>query len=800
MTDTKSKRSGNTLLADPVLANVPHHHGFKVLGPVVLYRKLGEGGMSVVYEGRHSRLLMDVAVKVMVPPGNLPAEERSVFLKRFRREARTAAKIHHQNLVHVSDINQDHGLHFLIMEYVDGETSSERLKRKGALPEVEALTIVTEAATGLAAAHAADVVHRDVKPDNILISWEGTVKVADLGLAKLVGGDMTTAETQLTMPRVALGTPSYMSPEQTRAPGTISPASDVWSLGVTLFQLLTGELPWHDEDLVELISQIRRVPPRDILELRDDLSDGTLELLERALSKDPKIRHEHCGDMGFTMGQILGKLTDDPPSMVDSFTESQAMNSSPPDAPSQEQLKLISGELEDDDSAADPEADSEAEPEPEPESESDEEEEEEEEESAEDEPDDEDESDEEESAGDEPDDEDESDEEVPAEDTSGDDSDDSDDKKKKKKKKGKKNKKDKKDEPPEPLPLDTRVSNIHMILADDRPASSKWQVLALVVVMALGVLLAYFLFQATERKRARRGDAGLVSKPAASPAPDASTPDLAVDPKIKLGVRVRETLDIGDGVKLQIAWIQDGSFMMGTMTDHWKRPDERPKHMVTISRPYYISRHEVTNQQYRLFRPDHRSGSQGRYSLDGQRQPAVNVTWLDAVAYCQWLSVRLERKVRLPTEAEWEFAARGKAGGENHWAEAGGDVATYANVADGSARKALRLRRTHRGDDGHVVTAKVGSYKPNWSGLFDTIGNAAEWTGDWYAERFYRRTDGKDPGGPGEGKKRVLRGGSWRSGPADSRVASRAAAAASFKSAWLGFRVVVELTPGEREE
>ena len=295
MTDSTSKRPGNTLLQDPVLADVPDNHGYKLLGPVALYRRLGEGGMSVVYEGRHSRLLMDVAVKVMVPPSNLPSEERDLFLKRFRREARTAAKIHHQNLVHVSDINQDHGLHFLIMEYVDGETSRDRLRRKGALPEAEALRIVREVAAGLAVAHTADVVHRDVKPHNILISWEGEVKVADLGLAKAVGGDIVTAETQLTMPRVAVGTPPYMSPEQTRAPGDITPAADVWSLGVTLFQLLTDELPWNDEDLVELISKIRKEPPRDIEELRDDLCEGTVKLLRPAAVVSITVENEAGG-------------------------------------------------------------------------------------------------------------------------------------------------------------------------------------------------------------------------------------------------------------------------------------------------------------------------------------------------------------------------------------------------------------------------------------------------------------------------------------------------------------------------
>jgi len=340
-----------------------------------------------------------------------------------------------------------------------------------------------------------------------------------------------------------------------------------------------------------------------------------------------------------------------------------------------------------------------------------------------------------------------------------------------------------------------------MVLTDDRRPGNKWQVMALVVVLALGALVAFFLFRATEKRRTVRSDAAHAptKRVAPPPAPDAAMPDLAVAPGIKLGVRTKESLDLGEGVTMAVAWVPAGSFMMGTMKDNYNRKDERPKHLVTISTPFYISSLEVTNQQYRRFRPAHRSGAYQRRDLDGPRQPVVNVTWHDAAAFCQWLSGRLKHRVRLPSEAEWEYAARGRVGGENHWVEAGGLEETHANVADATARAALRLKKAHKGEDGHAVTAPVGSLRPNKLGVFDTIGNAAEWTADWYAAKTYRRHAGDDPRGPAKGKMRVHRGGSWRSGPAEARAAARASARPTHRSPWLGFRVVVELTPEELE-
>lgn len=229
---------------DPLLRDAPEREGYKVLGGVVLYQKLGVGGMGAVYRGRHLRLNIDVAVKIMVPPPNLTLGQADEFVRRFLREAQVAAMINHTNLVRVIDVSSESGLYFLIMDYVEGESAGERLKRRGKLSEEEAIEVALGAADGLGEAHRRSIVHRDVKPDNILIDKEGRIHVADLGLAKACSTEGDTDLPSLTQTRGMMGTPEYMPPEQFVSAKDVTPAADVWSLGTTLFKLLTDDLPW----------------------------------------------------------------------------------------------------------------------------------------------------------------------------------------------------------------------------------------------------------------------------------------------------------------------------------------------------------------------------------------------------------------------------------------------------------------------------------------------------------------------------------------------------------------------------
>ena len=209
---------------DELLANVTEIAGSKVLPPCVILAKIGQGGMGAVYRARHLNLDIDVAVKVLKP--QLVADDPQ-FISRFRREGQSAAKIRHQNVLGVYDVAESGGLHYIIMELVVGETARQRVERKGPLAVGEALQLIYEAALGLGEAHRLGFVHRDIKPDNLLVSNSGQVKVADLGLAKpTLGGG---GQSLVSSPYQIMGTPSYMPPEQwetTSVTSAANPPSD----------------------------------------------------------------------------------------------------------------------------------------------------------------------------------------------------------------------------------------------------------------------------------------------------------------------------------------------------------------------------------------------------------------------------------------------------------------------------------------------------------------------------------------------------------------------------------------------
>ncbi|MEZ6195161.1 MAG: protein kinase [Planctomycetota bacterium] len=192
---------------DPILASALEIEGFKVLDPVVLFTKLGEGGMGAVYRGHHLKLDIPVAIKCLKPTIAL---ENPELVGRFQREATVAASLDSENLVRVFDVHEFRGVHYLVMEFVEGETIRQRVQRVGTLDVPTAVAAIYEAARGLVEAHRRGIVHRDIKPDNIIIANDGRVKVADLGLAKAGDG----LDGVKTRSGIVMGTPSYMPPEQ----------------------------------------------------------------------------------------------------------------------------------------------------------------------------------------------------------------------------------------------------------------------------------------------------------------------------------------------------------------------------------------------------------------------------------------------------------------------------------------------------------------------------------------------------------------------------------------------------------
>ncbi|NNK84403.1 MAG: serine/threonine protein kinase, partial [Desulfobacterales bacterium] len=308
-----------TLVQDPLLVDVPIFDNYKILEPVLIYARINKGNMGVIYKGRHLRLNIDVAVKIMIPPAQVESEAQTTFTNRFIREAQTAAGIIHQNLIHVFDVKAQHGINYLIMEFVDGETADERLKRMGKLSEYQAFEIMKEAAEGLAEAHGRGIVHRDIKPDNIMITQEGNVKVMDLGLAKAFDNrkDQTGEKTVVGM---IMGTPFFMSPEQTYS-SDVGPESDVWSMGVTLFNLLSNNLPFRGKNIEDLIVKIRKSPLPNFKEQMPGLSDGSYKILSKSLNKDKTKRFTDCKAMGKAIVSHLERLQSQMSDPTESFKE-----------------------------------------------------------------------------------------------------------------------------------------------------------------------------------------------------------------------------------------------------------------------------------------------------------------------------------------------------------------------------------------------------------------------------------------------------------------------------------------------
>ncbi|MCP4368658.1 MAG: serine/threonine protein kinase [Deltaproteobacteria bacterium] len=308
-----------TLVQDPLLVDVPVFDNYKILEPVLIYARVNKGNMGVIYKGRHLRLNIDVAVKIMMPPAQVESDARMTFANRFIREAQTAAGIIHQNLIHVFDVKIQHGINYLIMEFVNGETADERLKRIGKLSEYQAFEIIKEAAGGLAEAHARGIVHRDIKPDNIMISREGNVKVMDLGLAKAFD-NRKSQMLEKTLTGIIMGTPFFMSPEQTFS-SDIDPKSDVWSLGVTLFNLLSNKLPFKGKNIEDLIFKIRNSPLPNIREQIPGLSDDSYKILSKSLNKDKTKRYADCKAMSKAIFSHLERLQSKMSDPADSFRE-----------------------------------------------------------------------------------------------------------------------------------------------------------------------------------------------------------------------------------------------------------------------------------------------------------------------------------------------------------------------------------------------------------------------------------------------------------------------------------------------
>jgi serine/threonine protein kinase len=259
-----------------------------VLGEYRLLKKLGAGGMGTVYLARQERLDRQVALKVL----SRDLAAKPAFVQRFLREARVMARLDHPNILHCYDVGEARGLHFLAMEYADGGSVESWLKKLGRFSLADALHITLACARALQHAHELNLVHRDIKPDNLLLTAKGVVKLADLGLAKAQDDDLS-----LTRTGTGAGTPLYMAPEQARDVKHVDGRSDIYSLGCMLYRFLAGEMPFTGNTLVEVIeakSKGKFTPLRQ----KNAEAPPRLELIvDKMLAANPAHRYQSCAEV-----------------------------------------------------------------------------------------------------------------------------------------------------------------------------------------------------------------------------------------------------------------------------------------------------------------------------------------------------------------------------------------------------------------------------------------------------------------------------------------------------------------------
>ncbi len=260
--------------------------GTVLSGRYRLEAKLGSGGMSTVYLARDQTLDRQVAVKVM----HREMSEQADQLERFRQEARSVAKFSHPNVVSVIDAGEDGGHPYIVFEYIEGETLKQRINRNGALEPQEAIAYAIEIARGLAVAHARNMVHRDIKPQNILIDAEGRAKLTDFGISRQLEQDGMTATGRV------LGTTDYVAPEQAMG-RKVDPRTDIYSLGVVLYEMLVGQVPFAADSQVGVAMKHVNEELPDVQRRRPDVSAAVALVVERSTAKDPAQRYQQVSEM-----------------------------------------------------------------------------------------------------------------------------------------------------------------------------------------------------------------------------------------------------------------------------------------------------------------------------------------------------------------------------------------------------------------------------------------------------------------------------------------------------------------------
>lgn len=260
--------------------------GQKINDRYQIVRMIGEGGMANVYLAYDTILDRNVAVKIL--RGDLSGDEK--FVRRFQREAISASSLSHPNIVEMYDVGEDDGKYFIVMEYVDGKTLKSLVKKRGALTLPEVMDIMKQLTSAIACAHDSYIIHRDIKPQNVMILEDGRVKITDFGIA------MALNSHELTQTNSVMGSVHYLPPEQANGTGSTI-KSDIYSLGILMYELLTGKLPFKGENAVEIAIKQMKEPIPSVRNLNPEIPQSVENIILKACAKNPKNRYENIGEM-----------------------------------------------------------------------------------------------------------------------------------------------------------------------------------------------------------------------------------------------------------------------------------------------------------------------------------------------------------------------------------------------------------------------------------------------------------------------------------------------------------------------
>jgi formylglycine-generating enzyme required for sulfatase activity/predicted Ser/Thr protein kinase len=656
------------------------------IGKYQLLEQIGEGGFGVVYRARDAQLEREVALKLL----HAHLASAPDFVERFRREAKMAAALHHPNIVTMIDVGEQAGRYFLVMEYIPGPSLSALLKEKGALPLSQALAILRPLAQALDYAHAQGIIHRDVKPANILLAEGGKRPVlTDFGLVK------STTEDTSTTTGILLGTVEYMAPEQiTGQPPT--PAVDLYALGVIAYQMLSGRVPFAGKTPFDIQNGHVNLPPPDPCQLNPDLDERLAQILLRALAKAPSERYPDAASLVQAFEAYLHQ--EEEQTLVRQYEEAAALaeaeqwaeaillwesiqrarpgyrdvhallEAARPRLRLQAELEKLLAEYRHWKAAAEAWLES-------------------------------------------------------------------------ARQQGLRTLEPLQAllQPKEAVREVIQDTPPQVIMERKRPG---WVIPALVACLVLGGLIGFAI----------RGPSWV----------EVVRTVVVTQIVVEYG-DVTVPTDLSPDRYPGMALIPADSFLMGSDTGP---ADEQPVHEVSLD-AFYMDAYEVTSERYAQCVA---AGACSASDCSSEaNHPVLCADWNQAQAYCAWIGGRL------PTEAEWEFAARGGLEGKLYpWGD------------DSPVCQAGATNGGNFADCGNGDAIAVGSYAPNGYGLYDMAGNVWEWTSSLYQPYPYNAQDGReDLSASGS---RVLRGGGWSYFANALRVAYRSSFDPAGRNDVIGFR------------